>query len=706
MREDGFLRAPIRGDHQVRLRNLQIGEAALAGDPDPAAPFPQTLEIDFDVDAAVSEVQIAPLWEGMLRFVPDSVVNHPAAPADVTEAQFPTWAVVGDLILRSYLSFLGPSELEGAFATHIPFVSPAPTTVRYAKVSLTREFLFTTLRNLPKHRLMFAAAVVPTNDPLYHQKLVIKFLAGQASVPCPIDPATPANDAALRPMPSVHLAAAGLTTTLRVAIASLSEELLEPTWFDARPEYDAIAGDPLVRPPLNTLANQLSSPAHPSHSAVPARVIYQSAAAAAFAPDHGPTTPVRAALAAARADGRTYRRIELLRPPIPGAPVGSAAQRPYPMYRLCWRPAAPGAAESTRIPLSGRLYLPLSDGTYTFWVIPRSGDPAVTLAGDHIRLSTQAPPPARYIEPPSTTLDVALGAASSARLFTHTHPYDSRMVWEGFRIVSRSRARQVAAARAWGLPEADKDPHGALDWFITNAARADYRELYGYIRESAGRHGLAPEFLQVVFFGEGGHIAITPGFDAAKAIDTYGFAGLDLVLYRTGRLPIGADPVPPQAVASGDADEIAEYSFNLVNEGYVDAATAAAVTPAGRTVVNEIGRTIHVGTVTGWKAAIELVAAELHARLDEMTTYLAGKIPPIAVVEENQRRFLAYLRYSSRPGTARGHADNLAGRLRRWTGAYPPLGVRSDPLPHFLSIQRVAVTQWQEAAAVYRSIVK
>jgi hypothetical protein len=89
-----------------------------------------------------------------------------------------------------------------------------------------------------------------------------------------------------------------------------------------------------------------------------------------------------------------------------------------------------------------------------------------------------------------------------------------------------------------------------------------------------------------------------------------------------------------------------------------------------------------------------------------MTAYLAAKMPPIAVVEENQRRFLAYSRYSSRPATARGHADHLAARLRPWSGALPPLGVASPALPHFLSIQRVAVTQWQEAAAVYRSIIE
>jgi hypothetical protein len=697
MRLDGFLRAPIRGDHQGRLLNLKTGDVALAGDPDPASPYPQTLEIEFDVDAAVKEVQIAPLWEGMLRFIPDSTLNHPTVPTDVTEAQFPNWAVVGDLILRNYVGF-GPSELDGAFAVHIPFVSPVPTSVCYSKVRLTREFLFTTLGTLSKHRLMFGASVVRRDDPLYTQKLIIKFLAGQASVPCLLDPATPANDDALQPMPSVALAAAGVTT-FRVALSSLSEELLTPTWFDARPEYDALAGDPLVRPPLNTFAGQMSNPAHPSHSSVPARVIYQSAAADAFAPDHGPATPVRIALSAARADGTTYRRIELIRPPIPGPPVGAAAHRPYPMYRLCWQSTVAGVAESMRIPLSGRLYLPLADGTYTFWVIPRSETPAAVVAGDHIRLSTQAPLPARYIALPQTTLDVALPVGTTgATIFAHAQAFDARFVWQRYREVQGVRAPLKAAAKtAWNVD--------VLDWFIlpTTPAREPYSALYGYIRESAGRHGLAPEFLQVVFFGEGGGVAIDGAgpFDPSESLDTFGFVGLDLILYRTGRLPIGAPSHPPEVPAAA-VDEMAEFAFNLVTEGYLDPVTASAVSFDREVVRTEAGftRTLQIGKVTGWQAAIEMVAAELHARLDEMVAYLASKVPSGAPADEKQRCFLAYVRFNSRPSTAKGHADNLAARVRPWPGAPPP----GNENVLFNTLQRLAVTAWHEAAGVYRIV--
>ena len=706
MRRDGFLRTPIRSNHQDRLKNLLLSEVALDGNPDPTMPYPQTLELSFDVATGVTDVQIAFPWEGLVQFFPDSTLNHPTAPADVTIARYPTWAVVGDLVLRTPVLFGSGSGLHKAFTTHLPIVDRVPAIVYFSKVRLTEDFLFTTLNALPKQPFMFGGVVVALDDPQRLQKLIIKFLTGEALVPCRLDPADSAKDHTLLGMPSVELAAAGTTTTFRITVAAASENSRSTTWFAMRPE-DAVSGELLVPAAIDNFKEQTTNPAHPHHSVIPARMIFQHAAAAAYAPDHGTSTPVRAALTAPLPAGQSYRKLHIIRPQLPGSKVSSVATRPYPMYRLCWTPVGGGATDSLRLPLSGRVYLPLADGTYRFWVIPRSADPTAVLAGDHVQLSVGAAPPVRYIAPPSTTLDVPLGASASARLYAHLHPYDSRLVWQGFRKVAPRRRRlQQAAARAWGLPEADGDPHGVLDWFIlpTTAAREDYRDLYGYFRESAGRHGLSPEFLQVVFFGEGGGLAIKPGFDPAKSIDTWGFVGLDLVLYRTGRLPVGAPPVPLEAAAGGDAEEIAEFSFNLFTEGYVDATTVAAVSAAGRTEVNEIGRTIYVGTIAGWKAAVELVAAELHARLDEMTAYLAARTPPIAVVEENQRRFLAYLRYCSRPTTARGHADNLAVRLRRWVGALPPLGVPSVPLPHFLSIQRVAVTQWQEAAAVYRSL--
>src|SRR5262249_14875147 len=146
MRRDSFLRTPIRGDHQNRLQNIQVSEVALSGNPPAAAPFyPQTLEITFDPAPGVTEVQIAPLWEGTLRFLPESSAGNPTDPAQVTRASFPGWSVTGDLLLLTPPSVPGSSSLDEAFAAHVPLVRPAPNVVRYSQVHLTPDFLFTTL---------------------------------------------------------------------------------------------------------------------------------------------------------------------------------------------------------------------------------------------------------------------------------------------------------------------------------------------------------------------------------------------------------------------------------------------------------------------------------------------------------------------------------------------------------------------------------
>jgi hypothetical protein len=697
MRRDGFLRTPIRADHQARLLNLGIGEAALAGDPAPAAAYPQTLEISFDVAAGTTEVQVALPWEGSLRFLPDSTLNHPATPAEAIEARFPTWGVTGDLALLTRSLVGSNAGLAEAFAAHLPLIDPLPGTLRFSKVRLTRDFLFTTLAALPRRRFVFEGGMVAPDDPHYLGKLIVSWLAGKAQIPFALDPADPTKDDTARAMPSVALAAPGTPTVLRIALASVSEEVLSATWFATKPGLDDVIAVPLVPAPLAPLIHQFNNPAHPSHSAIPARLLFQQAAAAAYAADHGPATPLRAALAAPRGDGRAWRRIEVARPPLPGPPLGDAARRPYPQYQLVWQPVAGGPAQALRLPLSGVAYLPLADGDHAFRVIPRDADPAAVAAGDDIRLSQRAAAPAKYIAAPQPTLTVPIAAgATGVTIHAHAQPYDARLAWQRFAAVAPVRGPLKAAAQArWNA--------AVFDWFLEpiGPARLPYRALYGYIRESAGRHGLSPEFVQVVFFGEGGALAINAAgpFDAAEPLDGFNFVGLDLILYRVGKVPVGKPAIPPEVPAAA-VEERAEYAFNLQTEGYIDATTAAAVSFSRQVLRAEAGinRTLQIARILGWAAAIELLTAELHARLDEMTSYLAGKAPPVAVATENERRFLAYVRFNSRPTTAQGHADNLAARLAPWPGPPPA----DNQNVRFNTIQRIAVTEWHDAAGAYR----
>lgn len=698
MRDLHFLRTPIRGDHQDRLQNIQVREIPLDGNPLPDQLYPQTLEISFDVAPTVTEVQIAPLWEGFLLFLPDSTAGNPVDPSEVTESNYANWSVTGDLVLRSYISFVAGSDFESAFNQVIPLITPVPTAVRYSKVTITRDFLFTTLRGVPQFPEFFNEELVTATDPLYYEKLVINFLKGTAEVPCLLDPNDPSQDAALQPMPAIYLSSPGTPTVLRVTLASLTEKIGEPAWFDHRPEFDDISGEILVDPALQTPENLKYNPSHPSHSVISVLALFQSAKLVAYAFDHDVSRPVRAALTAPRPDNRTYRRVELIRPPIPGSPVSSNPQRPYPMYRLCWKPLGGGAVESLRIPLSGRLYLPLADDEYTFWAIPRSQDPAVVTTGDQLKVSLTQSAPAKYIGLPQETVNVDLTGVETVTIYSHLQEFDSLFVWEGFRSVVADGTRTRLKAKAKSDWNAD-----VLSWHIvpTNTdAKKPFVPLYGFIRESAGRHGLAPEFLLTIFMGEGANEAIEDrvSFDPLEVLSAFDFLGLDLILYRTGQpMPDGSAPPLPPEIPAGNIEEIAEYSYNLVTEGYVDPVTASVVSWSGE-APNELGRTLQIANIAGWAAAIELLAAELHARLDELVTYLASQAPPVPVVEENQRRFLAYIRFNSSPESAREHADNMSVELSRWPGASS--GDHLDA--RFNTIQRIAVTQWQEDSKVYR----
>ncbi len=706
MRNDGFLRTPIRGNHQNRLQNLQVDERPLSGNPAPSEPYPQTLEISFEVASTTTEIEIAPLWEGALFFLPDSTANKPANPLDVTESNVANWSLTGDIVLQSL------NVIDKAFATHIPFISPPPRSVRYSKIQLTQNFLFTTLRQLASVRVIYKGKVVDKRDPQWHAKLVISFLQGQGSILCPVDPTDATKDFAGNPMPIVKLEPTGTRTVLRVTVASRVEEADKRDWFKQRPEYDSISGEQLVPPELDTVEHQGFNPAHPSHSVIPARAIFQSAAPAAYAPDHTATSPLRQILRAARPDGKTYRRIELIRPPLPGKSVSSYPQRPFPMYQLCWRSGAGGNPESVRIPLEGRLYLPLIDGNYSFWAIPRSQSPQSITSGDQLKLS-QKSSTAKYIGLPQPRSDVALGSSKTSTIYAHLQEYDSKFVWEAYRSLTNATIEKhmKKADRQWNAK--------VLRWIIPRfPERAPYASIYGLIRESAGRHGFAPEFLQSVFMGEGGIKAVEdrPTFDELEPLDSFGFVGLDLILYRLGKLPAGV-PRHPKALDDKQkeldkkftgaehaektaelAEEIAEYYENLQVKGYVDSSFADRVKPKLHDDTNEFGYILRCAIVEGWAAAIELVAAELSVRLDEMLAYCKNE--KISVNTQKERDFLAYVRFNTKLSVAKGVADNLKKRVQKWPHARP--AENDNRWVVYNTVQRLAVAQWYEAASVYR----
>jgi len=696
VRDYHFLRTPIRGEDQWSLLDLQVGEASLVGDPQPDQVYPQTLEISFDVALGTTEVQIAPLWEGSLIFLPDSTAGNPLDPAEVSLANYPNWSVTGDMVLTT---IAGTVDFADAFAFHIPLIRRVPGLVRYSKVRLTQDFLFTTLKNALPFSIVFDGEIVFAGDPLFHEKLLINVLRGTAGVPCLQPPDDSGLDTAHQPMPAVVLEPSDSRTVLRVTVASVSEKVSDLGWFEQRPEYDDLSGELLVDPALQTEEDIRYNPAHPCLSVIPAWGLFQAASLASYAPDHAVGVPVRAALTAARPDGLTYRRVDLFRPPIPGAVVSTIPQRPYPQYQLCWTPGDGQPTRSLRIPLAGQAYLPLADGLYGFSAIPRSADPAMVFPGEQVTLSLSRSASEKVIGLPQATVAVDFTGVDATTLYVHLRMYDSLYVWDGYAGVSSRRGRLQA--------QAESDWNALVrDWYVlpvNEPESASYAPMYGFLRESAGRHGLAPEFLQSVFFGEGVAVTIPAAinrhevFDPLQLVDGFFDVGLDLILYRTGGTMLNGDPPPIPEIPESAVDELAEYQYNLVAEGYVDAATASAVWWS-RQERNEKGRLIQVASINGWAAAIELVAAELHARLDEMAAYLAGQVPAVEVPMENQRRYLAYVRFNASLATAKRHADSLETRAIKWSGTRPT--DRRDA--EYNTVQRLATTQWHEAAGIYR----
>jgi hypothetical protein len=662
-----FLRTPIRADHQSRMTIVAIDEEPIAGDPSPADPYPQTLKLTFTPASASTEIQIAPLWEGDLVFIADSTAGYPSQAADVTVANAQNWPLTGDLVLVT--RDLG--GMSAAFRASAPFIDPPPNTVRYSKVVLTTDFLFTTLKQVTRANVVSGGKVIQGSDASFHANLVIKFLMGQASVPCRLHATDPSKDFAALAMPRVALAASG-DTTFRVAMSSRAS--VATNWFTARPEDLTIPGTPAVDPSIDSDAAALFNPAHPLHSFVPPSAFFSRVDAGVVVPDHA-ASPLWASLSVA---GISFRRIDVIRPPIPGKPVTFFPSRPYPLFQLAWQQNGTATIESIRLPLSGRVYLRLIDDSYSFWVSPRTQSPPA-VPGDTRFLVSLRQPGKHCIDLPAATVTVALDATVKMfTIFAHLLDYDSARVWQAWvdfgmtytKFMSKAKAAWNVDVRRWAIYVADT-PAASL-------AMKDYSPIHGFIRASAGRHGLAPEFLHAVFMGEGANVALDrmrslhQPFDPNEALSGFVDLGLDRIW---ADLP------------------------DLIANGYIDASFQAKLTNESTGFPNEDGVTIvDSGTVAGWEAAIEFTAATLDARLDEMVGRVGKSRDNIS---DLQRRWLAYFRFNSYTEVnLQRAAAQVNAQVKTWVGP-PPAGPGYNNVA-WIALQRVAVSTWYEDAGAYR----
>jgi hypothetical protein len=685
MRANGFLRTPIRADHQDRMENVTLTERPFVGNPSPSEPYPQTLEITFTPAAGVTEIQLAPCWEGDLFFIADDSTGYPTRADQVVQANAANWPLVGDLVLVTSRDLGGQAK---ALLAHTPLLESAPNVVRYSKVRLTTDFLFTTLAQASLKAIVVGGQLKPYTAQTMHAQLVVQFLKGDAGVPCAIDPQQPARDFALQPMPVLVLQAAPLESVLRLGMSCRTN--LPNSWFAARPEDPQIPNSPLVDPALSDERHARFSPAHPSHSFVPPRALFQDAAQAAYPVDHWGSA-LRTLLAAPLADAAVYRRIALKRPPIPGA-VRRFPTRPYPLYQLRWLNAAAGTSEAQRIPIDGVLYLPLADDTYLLLASRRIDDPPGTPDLEEFAFGLQTPPN-KFLDLPLQTVEITLEASQRVQtVYVHLLRYDSDRIWEAsVELGYRYRKLIDEATVAWGLPFVNRWIIYVPDTAETRrktGAMKDYGRIHGFIRASAGRHGLAPEFLHAVVMGENmvGHIeykwSVDPPlpFVLDEVISGFTFLGLDRIWDST--LALGADHYLDDTRFGRNA--LANHSTFENPEDHSTAQTADPI---------------------GWEAAVEFVAAELHARRDWMLGVL-GK--PLNRISEQQNRFLAYARYVSSEGTSTAVARQMTTLLAPWEGPAPPAATDHDPLPvivtrvRYKCFQRLAVADWLEKSQIYR----
>ena len=142
------------------------------------------------------------------------------------------------------------------------------------------------------------------------------------------------------------------------------------------------------------------------------------------------------------------------------------------------------------------------------------------------------------------TVDVT--GAETVRVHAHLQTYDALHAWEVYAGIDATRTVQGAGRVRTGTRRSSAGTSSRR----RGRSSASYAPVYGFIRESAGRHGLAPEFLQTVVFGEGVgrsfELAIKNGdsFGPGDLVSAFGSLGLDLILYRVGGVGKDGDARP------------------------------------------------------------------------------------------------------------------------------------------------------------------
>ncbi len=717
MRTRNYIRGPVKnlpaGFNINNITESPISDVQLTKN----AQIPQSINIVLPA----GEFEISLICDGEIWFVADDTSYKPSAISDVTESNIRNQPIIGSLIL-----LVTKKERITQLISDNSFLGEGiPLLFRYEKVRLTWPF-FNTLSTIEEISFRKGSSRVnggtnnsnPTSD--WFELLAIEFVKGTVRVNTLNDQTNPDNDFAEKHMPIVYMGTLNVSASIPSSdpIYSMIEQWNEP--YDSVFLSSAPVNVKLELNELNSINDRWYNPRHISHSIVPLKVFFQQLSDVAWAKTADTFKRWSSSFEF------TAKRISITRPEIPGQAAFYSIQRIFPIYKTILKNKATSAETKVLLPINGIIYLDIESGEYEvevmfFWSTSNPADPSFKLSLKH--------PSKNYINIPQNTLGKTDAGApdpgslfilqndifADNKIYAHLLSFDSERIWKyfkdvktttGFRHTISTELKQKAEID-WGFDKVSGIQIN--DWTIP-LTKESYKELYGLIFISAGRHSLKPEFLHSVIMGEGGlQSSFALPYDRSrKQNSSFQNLGLDLIVYRLG---INRNPRPLPDI---------ELTENLVSLNYVDPHFLTKINTS-TDIVNETRLSDEVaGTGTSitleslimnWELAVEFVAAEINIRRKTAEALAASK--GIALRSEEAKDYLTYLRIMARETTlATEHLidqetfDNK--EFKPWNEARNCFMWDKKTCPRFYdrrrfeSLRRLGVTEWFELSQSYR----
>jgi hypothetical protein len=257
-----------------------------------------------------------------------------------------------------------------------------------------------------------------------------------------------------------------------------------------------------------------------------------------------------------------------------------------------------------------------------------------------------------------------------------------KKVWQNFVTASKNgdQATYMAAAgQNWGVE--------AYRWRLElSEAYKPYRKVYGFIYLAAEKRGMRPEFIHAVIFGEG-----LGDYIKKNRVDL--------------EIPY-SDTAPINSFDNLGLDQIGSRLEMLISRGYLDKKYRDSYWQPEHMVgvPNELHGSTNAGIITGYEAAVEMVAAELQCRGDYMME--VARKNGVLVETQVQKEFLMYAKYVSRSNAENDltSTEALRENCSRWDLAIdgPKPNNPVDPKYYrYAALVRMAATEWLVNAGTY-----